>query len=73
VVGNEEQAISIFGHRRRYCSVLTVDDVLTSRAGDGRHPETRRWEALDAPFAGERPAMIKKRAGWLSALFLGRC
>jgi len=56
------------------CGIVTVDDALQSvREGASRDMQKiGGMEALDAPYlqTGLR-AMLRKRAGWLSVLFLG--
>jgi len=56
------------------CGIVTVDDALQAvREGASREMQkVGGMEALDAPYlqTGLR-AMLRKRAGWLSVLFLG--
>lgn len=56
------------------CGIVTIDDALQAdREGASRElQKLRGMEALDAPYlqTGLR-TMLRKRAGWLSVLFLG--
>src|SRR5262249_16033363 len=54
--------------------IVTVDDALqASREGAGRDlQKVGGAEALDSPYVETRlPKMLRKRAGWLSVLFVG--
>ena len=67
-------ALPVIDHDQHLLGIITVDDVL-----DVAEEEATRdihmmggVEALDAPYAQVAFwSMVRKRAGWLSALFLG--
>ena len=56
--------------------IVTIDDVLdvAESGGDERNPKIGGSEALDEPYMQIAfGRMVTKRAGWLTALFLGEC
>ena len=66
-------AIPVIDDRRRMLGIVTVDDVLDALVEESTEDVQRfgGMEALDAPYMEIGfVQMIKKRAGWLCALFL---
>ena len=67
-------AIPIVDKERRIKGIVTVDDivnVVTEEASEDIH-KIGGMQALEAPYLqASLVEMIKKRGGWLSALFLG--
>ena len=56
------------------CGIVTIDDAMLA-AREGASREVQKiggTEALDTPYLDTSlPTMLRKRAGWLSVLFLG--
>ena len=66
-------AVPVVDDARRVLGIVTVDDVIDAivRAQTEDAQKFGGMEALDAPYLEIGfGAMVKKRAGWLSALFL---
>jgi magnesium transporter len=66
-------AIPVVDAERRPVGIVTVDDAVDTlvQRQDSEMQRFGGMEALDAPYMHIGfPAMIKKRAGWLCALFL---
>jgi magnesium transporter len=67
-------ALPVVDETRRLLGIVTVDDVIDAMVADQTRAVQRMggMEALDAPYTEIGfGAMIRKRAGWLCALFLG--
>lgn len=85
VLATRDEVIASFDRYDRYAipvvdadgimlGIITVDDVLDAaqRKATEEIQRVGGSEALDAPyFETAIPVMLKKRGGWLSALFLG--
>ena len=66
-------AIPVVDAQRRPVGIVTVDDAVDTlvEQQDSQMQRFGGMEALDAPYMQiSFPAMIKKRAGWLCALFI---
>src|SRR5205814_3867379 len=66
-------AIPVIDDRRRMLGIVTVDDVIDALVEESTEDVQRfgGMEALDAPYMEIGfVQMIKKRAGWLCALFM---
>jgi magnesium transporter len=67
-------ALPVVDEQGRMLGIITVDDVLdvAEREATEDIQKMGGMEALDAPYLTvSLPEMIRKRAGWLAALFLG--
>lgn len=67
-------ALPVVDARGRMLGAATVDDVIDAMVREATEDVQRFGgvEALDAPYLRiSFPAMVRKRAGWLAALFLG--
>jgi magnesium transporter len=67
-------ALPVVDETRRLLGIVTVDDVIDAMVAEETRAVQRMggMEALDAPYTEIGfGAMIRKRAGWLCALFLG--
>lgn len=67
-------AIPVVDEHQRILGIVTVDDVIDALIEEQTEDVQKAggMEALDQPYLAIRlPTMIRKRAGWLSALFLG--
>ena len=67
-------AIPVVDAQRRMKGIVTVDDIVEVLAEEATEDIQKIGgsEALDSPYLRTSiPAMIRKRAGWLSALFIG--
>jgi magnesium transporter len=67
-------ALPVLDENHDILGIVTVDDVIDAMVADQTNEVQRLGavEALDLPYRETSLAtMIKKRAGWLSALFLG--
>ena len=66
-------ALPVTDSEGQMLGIITVDDVLD--VPSRRRPKTSRrsaaWRRSTRRTAGRLLAMVRKRAGWLSALFLG--
>jgi magnesium transporter len=70
----DRMALPVTDAERHMLGVITVDDVLDVAEQEATEDIQKLggMEALDAPYLNVGVwAMIRKRAGWLSALFLG--
>ncbi|MGE0354447.1 MAG: magnesium transporter [Gemmatimonadales bacterium] len=71
---NDLLAVPVVDEYNRMKGVVTVDDIVEVLAEEATEDIQKIGgsEALDAPYLKVGlPAMIRKRAGWLSALFIG--
>jgi magnesium transporter len=67
-------AIPVVDREGRMKGIVTVDDIVDVVEEEATEDIQKYggMEALDAPYLEVRlPKMVRKRAGWLSALFLG--
>ncbi len=67
-------ALPVIDERRHILGIVTVDDVVDVIKEEASEDIQKHggMEAIDAPYLSVRIAsMIRKRAGWLSVLFLG--
>lgn len=67
-------AIPVVDDRKRVLGIVTVDDVIDAIVQEETEDAQKfgGMEALDVPYPEiSFPAMLKKRAGWLAALFIG--
>jgi magnesium transporter len=67
-------AVPVVDAERHVIGIVTVDDIVdvVQRAATEDIQKLGGMEALDTPYLQtSMPAMIRKRAGWLSALFIG--
>lgn len=67
-------AIPVLDAEQRVIGIVTVDDVIDALVAEETEDVQKLggMEALDAPYLEiGLPRMIRKRAGWLSALFIG--
>ncbi|MBL8115022.1 MAG: magnesium transporter [Acidobacteria bacterium] len=68
------QAVPVVDREGRIKGIVTVDDIIdvVRNAATEDIQKVGGMEALGTPYLGTGlPAMVKKRAGWLSALFIG--
>ena len=66
-------AVPVVDERRQVLGIVTVDDVIDAIVAEGTEDAQKfgGMEALDGPYMQiSMFDMIKKRAGWLAALFL---
>ena len=67
-------AVPVVDKDQRILGIVTVDDVIDALVGETTEDVQKfgGMEALDEPYmAIGFPRMIRKRAGWLAALFIG--
>lgn len=67
-------AVPVVDPERRVLGIITVDDVIDVLVAEQTEDVQKfgGMEALDEPYTEiSFPRMVKKRAGWLTALFLG--
>ena len=70
--GEDRTALPVTDTGGVLIGIVTVDDARRRGSGGHRgHPALRRQEALDELHADQVRAHDQKRAGWLTALFLG--
>ncbi len=67
-------ALPVIDEHKRLLGIVTVDDVIDAIVQEETEDVQKfgGMEALDVPYPEiTLPAMLKKRAGWLAALFIG--
>jgi magnesium transporter len=67
-------AVPVVDREGRMCGIVTVDDIVdvVQEAATEDIQKLGGMEALDTPYMQTRLGqMVRKRAGWLAALFLG--
>lgn len=72
--GHNLLALPVLDQHRRVLGIVTVDDVIDTMIADTTEDAQKfgGMEALGRPYMQiGLPGMIRKRAGWLAALFLG--
>jgi magnesium transporter len=67
-------AVPVVDENQRVLGIVTVNDVIDALVAEGTEDVHKfgGLEALDEPYmAISLPHMVRKRAGWLAALFIG--
>ncbi|HEY4219768.1 MAG TPA: magnesium transporter, partial [Myxococcota bacterium] len=74
IVDNDLIAVPVVDSERRMKGIITVDDIVDVMREEATEDiqKVGGSEALSGPYLGVRMSeMIKKRAGWLTILFIG--
>jgi magnesium transporter len=74
IVDNDLIAVPVVDDERRMKGIITVDDIVDVMREEATEDiqKVGGQEALSGPYLGVRMReMIKKRAGWLTVLFIG--
>jgi magnesium transporter len=67
-------AVPVVDDNQRMLGIVTVNEVIDALTAEGTEDVHKfgGMEALDEPYMGiSLPRMVRKRAGWLAALFIG--